>query len=204
MYFTKGFTLLELVFVIVIVGILGAAIIPRMERDSLYEAAEQLLSHIKHTQHLAMVDHVYDQTKSDWYKAMWRISFRNCSGGGHYYTVFSDKDREGDADADERALDPLTRKQIYANSSCSENSDYHAGVVLSKKFGIDNILLGGGCFGTNKYVAFDQLGRPHYNLTTPQHLAKSSCTITLVAGSRSAVITIEPETGYTKIDSISN
>ena len=52
--------MLELVFVIVIIGILAAAIIPRMDRDSIYEASEQLLSHIRYTQHLAMTDNIYD------------------------------------------------------------------------------------------------------------------------------------------------
>ena len=52
----KAFTMLELVFVIVVSGILAATFIPRFDRDNLQEAADQVISHIRYTQHLAMVD----------------------------------------------------------------------------------------------------------------------------------------------------
>lgn len=198
----KAFTLIELVFIIVITGILAAAVIPRVERDLLYEAAEQLLGHIKYTQHLALVDDVYRDDDETWYQAMWRISFRDCTDGGKYYIVFSDKDGEGEADYNERAREPLTRKQLYVFNDCHGGSDYYGDVVLSAKYGISNIVLSGGCYGTNKYVAFDTLGRPHYDLTAPLHLVKTPCHITLVGSDGNATITIEPETGYARITSI--
>jgi type II secretory pathway pseudopilin PulG len=199
-----AFTLLELVFVIVVIGILGAAVVPRMERDTLYEAAEQLLGHIKYTQHLALVDDVYRDDNATWYKAMWRISFWDCTDGGKYYTIFSDKDGEGNADYSERARDPLTRKQLYMQNNCSEDPEYENDVLLSKKYGIENVVLGGGCYDSNKYVAFDMLGRPHYDLTAPHHLVSSPCFITLVNSDGNATITIEPETGYARITSIND
>ena len=47
----NAFTLIELVFVIVVVGVLAAAIIPRIQTNPVKEAAIQLLSHIRNTQH---------------------------------------------------------------------------------------------------------------------------------------------------------
>ena len=57
----KAFTMLELVFVIVVIGILAAAIIPSTRTNPAQEAAIQLLSDIRYTQHLAMIDDKYGQ-----------------------------------------------------------------------------------------------------------------------------------------------
>ena len=64
----NAFTLIELVFVIVVVGVLAAAIIPRIQTNPVKEAAIQLLSHIRYTQHLAMVDDKYNSNDSAWFK----------------------------------------------------------------------------------------------------------------------------------------
>ena len=58
----KAFTMLELVFVIVVVGILAAILIPRTERSPVQECAVDLLSQIRYTQHLAIIDDKYDST----------------------------------------------------------------------------------------------------------------------------------------------
>ncbi|WP_300367295.1 prepilin-type N-terminal cleavage/methylation domain-containing protein, partial [Hydrogenimonas sp.] len=50
----NAFTMLELIIVIVVVGILSAIMIPRFSDDKLREAADQIMSHIRYTQHLAM------------------------------------------------------------------------------------------------------------------------------------------------------
>ncbi|MDQ7060006.1 MAG: type II secretion system protein [Sulfurimonas sp.] len=66
----KAFTMIELIFVLVVVGILAAVILPRTKTNPLQEAAIQLLSHIRYTQHLALVDDVYDANDANWYKKM--------------------------------------------------------------------------------------------------------------------------------------
>ena len=43
----RAFTMIELIFVIVVVGILAAMIMPRLERNGAKEAATQLLTHIR-------------------------------------------------------------------------------------------------------------------------------------------------------------
>ena len=56
----KAFTMLELVFVIVIVGILSYFVSSSFQRNPLREAADQVVSHIRYTQHLAMIDDKFD------------------------------------------------------------------------------------------------------------------------------------------------
>ena len=58
----KAFTMLELVFVLVVIGILAAVMIPNMQSTALREAAIQVVSHIRYTQHLAMIDDKFDTT----------------------------------------------------------------------------------------------------------------------------------------------
>ena len=54
--------MIELIVIIVVVGILAAVAIPRVERNGLIEAADQLSSHIRYTQQLAMNDNKFNAT----------------------------------------------------------------------------------------------------------------------------------------------
>ena len=71
----RAFTMIELVFVIVVVGILAAVMIPKLNRNGSREAATQILTHIRYTQHLAMQDDKYSATEKRWAKQRWTIAF---------------------------------------------------------------------------------------------------------------------------------
>ncbi|MBR2156638.1 MAG: prepilin-type cleavage/methylation domain-containing protein, partial [Campylobacter sp.] len=71
----RAFTMIELVFIIVVVGILAAVAIPRVERNGLIEAADQLSSHIRYTQQLAMNDNKFNANDDNWHRKGWRIEF---------------------------------------------------------------------------------------------------------------------------------
>ena len=73
----KAFTLLELVFVIVIAGILAFVLIPKSSDTKLLESANQLISHIRYAQQLALNNDQFDPNDENWYKKMWRIEFEN-------------------------------------------------------------------------------------------------------------------------------
>ena len=192
-----AFTLMELIIVISVAGIIVVSAIPRLEKDNLGAAVEQVARHIRYTQHLAMVDDIYDSTEPLWYKAMWRISFRskNC------YVVSSNTDFDMNYDRDESAVDPLTQTLLYSNNDCIQDSSDNSDMFLYEQYRIDNIAFSTAC-GGNRFIAFDILGRPHKTLTESNDLLVSECRITLHSGSRSGVISILPETGYVRIVSM--
>ena len=221
----KAFTMIELVFVIVIIGILAATILPSTKTNPLQEAALQLVSHIRYTQHLAMVDDKYDPSRKDtagsiiWHKDRWQIAFSdsNYTDNGWAYTIFSDTQgiavSRGDAQESEVARNPENSQQIMTGGySSTQALDYrHVNfkgmkkLNLGKSYGVTSVIFGNNC-NTSQRIAFDYLGRPlqgdvssmndPYNTTGTQRLLTGICTITLGDGTNSEVISIVPETGY--------
>jgi type II secretory pathway pseudopilin PulG len=194
--------MIELIFVIVVIGIITAAMLPRIDRDNVYEAAQQVVSHIKYTQHLAMIDNKYDAADINipnpgdgWFQEMWQIRFQACAGNKHAYSIYSDTDHDAAIDASEAALDPLSKKRIDA-TVCVAGPNQDPNVVLSNKYNIDTINLTGPCFATNNYIAFDHLGRPHIDFANSVNVAQAACTITLASNAENLTISVEPETGY--------
>jgi len=176
----KAFTLLEFVFVIVIIGILAAAIIPNIKTNPVQEAKIQLVSHIRYAQHLGMMDDKFDASTSGatWYKNLWQIAF-----SGNTYSIVSNNNTL-------YAKDPLTQDDLNA---INLNADYK----------ITSIGYSGGCDAETD-ISFDHFGRPIIgDLDSATSILSLSyltadCIITLTNGSESATITITPETGYTR------
>ena len=212
-----AFTMLELVFVILVVGILAATMAPRFSRDSLQEASDKLISHLRYTKHLAMVDEKFDTNDANWYKERWQLLFAHNVGGTSVwaYTIFSDtSNHDGNVNiADEIATNP-------ANPNMYLSGGYSAGVIpltdprrdktmaLGETYGIQNVQFNGGCNAARR-IAFDYLGRPIAgNLKTSSkpyqtgRLLTTQCRIVLCANaacSEKATIAIEPQTGYIHI-----
>jgi len=215
----KAFTLLELVFVIVVIGILAALILPRTKTNPVQEAAVQVLSHIRYTQHLALIDDKYNANDSHWHMARWQIVFgnnNNFANNKPAYTIFSDSGAySGDPKKSEIAINPANHNQImtggYNNTAALDyNNAGFKGMKelnLGEKYGITNVSFSGGC-NIGLRISFDYLGRPFtgdqstmtgpYSAATPRLIA-SDCNITLTDGSETAVIQISPETGYAKV-----
>ena len=171
----KAFTMLELVFVIVVIGILAAAIIPSTRTNPAQEAAIQLLSHIRYTQHLAMVNDKYDATNANWFQNRWQIRFN-----GNAYSIVSDNNNTF-------ATNP-------SNSSANlQNID------LNAKYSV-TLAQSGSC-GANTIISFDHLGRPLVGALTSTYgqLMTAACTLTLTSGTESVDIDIIQETGYAQI-----
>ena len=194
----SAFTMMELIIVLVVAGILAAVMIPRLERDTMREAANQVVRHIQYAQHLALVDDVYNAANPDWENAYWHISFR--TNTKKCYIVGSDRDTAGAVAQTESAMDPLTKQYLYSDTSCTENSENNNDLFLNTKYGISTVTLSNSC-GTNQMIAFDNYGRPLKTRSSADPIT-TQCTITLSDGTQSAVITIEPETGYTRITSL--
>lgn len=179
----NGFTAIELIFVIIVAGILAAMVIPRLELNGAREAAAQILTHIRYTQHLAMQDDkfVFSKDEKLWFKMRWGMTINNtnlqeCSidepGIKTWkYSVFYDKRGSGNKfsgnlnSKDEAAIDTQKSNKFLSagwsgipQSYCDKiNRDLN----IEKKYGIKSVKFIGGC-GKNRAqtIDFDELGRP--------------------------------------------
>lgn len=224
----KAFTMIELVFVMVVVGIITSIAFSRFQRDNLYEAANQVVNHIRYTQHLAMQDDKFNPNDRFWYKGRWQIHFSKTSGSNKQwaYTLFSDSkgNHTGNPDPTEVAINPAdTSKKLtggYSGTSIIKYDDKEATKRLNigAYYEIRDVDFTGGCKVSVKRerISFDYQGRPLFdnprNLIAPYRsasgnkLIKQRCIISLCLStcttaldSEKIDIAIEPETGYTYI-----
>lgn len=215
----KSYTLIELIFVIVIIGILVAIILPRTNSNKLHEAAIQLVSHIRYTQHLAMVDDKFDIDDDEWYKSRWQIRFTDGTVASYdkvAYAIFSDYvgTHSGHPETQELARDPQSNQYItggITNGVQYDDDNVFHPANLGLRYGIENISLSSSCkyYGSLRIV-YDNLGRPiKGNLASDSfnsayvasnRMISTRCEITLSSkNSDTVVIVIEPETGYSYI-----
>jgi len=211
----KSFTLIELIFIIAIMGILVATIIPKVNSNKLDEAAIQLVSHLRYTQHLAMINDKFDATDNEWYKSRWQIRFTDGTSSSHYkvaYAIFSDfvGTHSGHPETQELAKDPLSHQYITGGITNGVEYDddnvFHT-ANLGIRFGIESIILSSSCkyYGSMR-IAFDYLGRPMKgNLASDSfnsayiasnRMVSDRCEIILKKNNDEIIIAIEPETGY--------
>ena len=204
----NAFTMLELVMVIIVIGILAALAIPRLDRDLKQEAADNILSSIRYTQHLALLDNKHKFDQADWQKSFWKIQFTTSTSDtmNNFYTICSDTGRDGTIQKSECALDPSNGKYYYnaGGATTSMQADETPSIFIGKKYGINDLTGQGGC-NNIKHIGFDHLGRPHVSFsgsTTPDYSSymKTQCQFTFsMKNGESFTITIEPETGYASI-----
>lgn len=179
----KAFTLLELIFVIVIIAILSSVLLPRANTNSLHEAAIQVMSHIRYTQHLAIVNNTYRMNDDIWYKKRWTLLFNSdaytCKEWA--YTVFSDISGTGNPDITpniiEVAEDISSHKYLSGGFSGENDLDFrdvencggsHPEKFLGTKkmnigimYGISDIHFSDSCsYYNSKRISFDSFGRP--------------------------------------------
>jgi type II secretory pathway pseudopilin PulG len=202
--------MIELIFGIVVLGILAALTIPRLDRDIRQEAGINILSSIRYTQHLAMVDDKTDPTDPNWQQTLWMIRFSiDNNGRDSFYTVSTDINQDGSIAKSETAVDPANGKYMFNTAGATVNidDDESPNIFIGRKYGINRLITTGGCTGI-QHIAFDHMGRPHVGLkTTPAvaaagnnyaTLMTSDCNLTFsfVGGQDDLTISIIKETGY--------
>jgi Tfp pilus assembly protein FimT len=209
----KAFTMMELIFIIIVIGILASVLIPKSQDSRLHEAADQVTSHIRYTQHLAMMDDKFRPDNPEWFKGRWQIIFDKGirTDDKFSYSIFSDKPTyTGNADIGEMAKNPQDSSMLLSGGSASFDFDDRRATKtmnLGNEYGISNVTFSNSCsISGSRRITFDYLGRPmkgsaRYDmLPYPNNrLLTEQCNITLVDGVSNITITIEPETGFARI-----
>jgi prepilin-type N-terminal cleavage/methylation domain-containing protein len=218
----RAFTMMELIFVVIVIGILASVIIPRSQSSRLREAADQIVSHIRYTQHLAMMDDKFDPSNNEWFKGRWQIRFmHDASIDGDEtqywgYVVFSDTPMYGgEPEAREIARNPLDASKLLIGGASSvvtrieyEDARTTKELNIGKKYGITNVIFNNNCSNSGSTrLAFDYLGRPLKgniaNSNSPYDTTRlmfERCTITFTNSAGENInITIEPETGFAQV-----
>lgn len=186
----KAFTLIELVFVMIVLAILAFALWPTKQPTQALEAARQIVAHIRYTQHLALNDDKFathtdtDGTKQniakDWYKRLWRITFSNggvdkkCKNGGWRYAVYQNiagnlSDKGQPNGANEAAMNPAQAGKVLSACYSGLSTNTSDELNLGQTYKIENIDFSEFAAGGIQGIIFDELGRayPRGEWTTP-------------------------------------
>jgi hypothetical protein len=213
----RAFTLLELIIIIIIISILSFSVIQKTDNRGLYYAANQVLFHIRYTQHLALIDNVFDPNDPDWFKKRWQIQFHSTVSGYNLtwtYSVYKDTSLSGNENSKkELAKNPMNRDKLLSGgfySYTADDEDFTKSMVLGNSFGIKDILFEGECGKyRSKRLAFNYDGAPYYgNLLNVDdqyekrmtevckiHICLEDCETT----DKKVIIAVEPETGFAHI-----
>ena len=224
----RAFTMIELVFVIVVVGILAAIMIPKLNRNASREAANQILTHIRYTQHLAMQDDKYENFINNqsklWFKMRWGIAFNNTSLYDEClidkpgiktwkYNVFFDNSFKGNINSESEVANDIYKSGKLLSGGWSGMSTdackkINKELNLGKRFGITSVDFKDGCSGMQT-INFDEMGRPMKVVSVTKNrgakrpydrLLKKDCSITITdKRGNQTTITIEKESGFAYI-----
>ena len=166
--------MIELVFVIVVLGILASLAMGRMDRDLEQEAKETILSHIRLAQQLALTDNKHrSDNDARWQKTYWRFQFTNCDFDGNVKPVYSIGSSsidsgQGKLSKDRTAIDPINGKYMFA--TCNEDmigNDVSPNIFIGKKFGVKKMQMK-KCTSpqyTGQNFGFDYMGRLHVGIS---------------------------------------
>ena len=209
----SAFTIIELIFVIVVLGILASLAMERVDRDLKQEASETILSHIRLAQQLALRDNKHRQDNNGlWQRAYWRFEYGKCKNttnldgtAAYYYRVGAATTLDKAFNKNESAINPVDGKYLYTINSCDDlKKDESPTILISKKFGINKIEKYAGC-NKVQHIAFDYLGRPHhqigsYGSANFSKIMVNDCRLKFkMATGDSFTIIIEAETGHAYI-----
>lgn len=200
----QSFSLIELIFVIVIISIISSQFLPKLTKSNLSQAANKLIIHLKNTKYQAMIDNKFNHKDEFWFRERWTLKFKNCSKsiGGLYYVVYSDSNHKGSANKSETLKDPLTQKWLYSNNDCVASSNESKDILLTKEYGVTKVDVSCNNTSTIGQISFGYDGKVYTKLGTKpsdtyNYALQEQCSIILYDKSnKNVTLIIEPNTGY--------
>jgi len=201
----KSFSLIELIFAIVLISIITSIFIPKNNFSKLNLAADKIILYLKYTRYVAMLDNKYNSDDSHWYQELWTLKFQDCTNkdkDGIYYMIYSDTNHGGQPNKDECLKDPITNKYIYSHYCQKDTVGDKSKYVLLKQFGVTNIEV--SCYKrTSKEKAIGKIsfahdGKVYSKLTEDNEIEiKKTCFISMYdIEENKIIIAIEPNTGF--------
>ncbi len=199
----KSFSLIELIFIIVLASIIASQFIPKNNFSKLQQATDKIILYLKYTRYIAMLDNKFDIENDEWYKAWWTLKFRRCNKdiGGLYYVVYSDVSGGTAHYKKEDCLkDPISNKYLYSNG-CKEDTinDKSKYILLTKEFGITSVDVTCNITGAIGQISFAHDGKIYSQLGAvpiEEYEITETCYINLYDKNNKVTIAIEPNTGY--------
>lgn len=173
----KAFTMVELIFIIVIAGIIAMVALPKFKTSRLFEGRDEIINKLRYTQHLALLDNKFKIDDANWASNNWSFELK-AAPKDSTYTIKS---------GDHEAIDPTNPKFKLKN------------MLLGKEFGID---IGENTCGD--LISFDNQGRASKGLPSSNpysNIIQGCCTIELIDLSnkkQKAIIEVYGETGYVR------
>ncbi|MBT3281248.1 MAG: type II secretion system protein [Campylobacteraceae bacterium] len=200
----KSFTLLELIFTLIILSIVISTTIPKPQHSNLDLAANRVILYLKHTRYLGLIDNKLKLDDDMWYKERWTMKFQNCASsiGGLYFVVFSDINHKGSPNKNECAKDPITSRWLYSHWDCNPSDDESKYILLTKEYGVTKVDISCNSTSTIGSISFGNTGQAYSRLgTKPQEVERykltQTCYIKLFDKDDNFVkIAIEPNTGF--------
>ena len=203
----KGFTLIELIIVIVIIGVLAATALPTMKRNLKQDLMENVITDVRHAQYLATSDFKQSSTNNLWQRAFWNVAFKTCGDGGVFTSVNSDINLNRILEINESAFDVLTNNYMFHDENIACRGGKVAGtesserIFLTANYDLAGVLLTGGCANSNN-IGFDHFGRPHVqfqnsDIASYGTIMRDICIITFTFNDGDTrQLSIVPETGF--------
>lgn len=220
----SAFTLLELIFVLIILSLIFAISYFHFQPDYLRFGAEQILNDLKYTRHLALMQNSFrakdlDIFKAPFFKRRWQLYFirsKDFTNKSLTYGVFLDKNGDGNANigrknsnkSKEIAQDLLNpnKLMISGQSGVLDQNDPRSNSTydLQKKYAIIKLEFFGSCQNSTR-VTIDEYSRLYSPLRNSKNLYdkslffKNDCIIRLSSKNDFLCIIINPSTAYAYI-----
>ena len=195
----KTFLILELVFVIVILGILYTVFTPKLPNYKLDEVTNRVLIYLNYVRYKALIDDKFETEVNEWFKGRWTMKFMRCredKGGGIYFTIYSETNDKGHTGQEESLKDPLTNKYIFTSNSCKKNPE-NSPFVLLKYYDIEDVQVSCNTTTSIGQISFGVDGKVYTQLSSENLELKKPCIIRFVSKTKEfRDIKIYPKTGY--------